>query len=226
MKVHKEAIQERIQREKDQRIRSILEAARKVFIAEGYTKAIMDKIALEAGITKPTIYQYFKTKDDLFFTLMLPVIKELQRQLNNIETKLTSKKYKTGKALIKDLFKSAVSSYELAPETFLMIQFFQETGLVGKFNERISTELNDRGSHNFIVLRRVIKTGMEQCLLKKTNVSELADVLWGLFVGIIHLEHIKDQNHRPPKYLGTTIKVAEDLIAEALASDSLPSKNR
>jgi AcrR family transcriptional regulator len=99
MKVHKEAIQERIQREKDQRIRSILEAARKVFIAEGYTKAIMDKIALEAGITKPTIYQYFKTKDDLFFTLMLPVIKELQRQLNNIETKLTAKKYKTGKAL-------------------------------------------------------------------------------------------------------------------------------
>jgi hypothetical protein len=60
MDKHKEAIQARMQRERDQRIQGIQDAARSVFIAEGYTKAIMDKIALKSGITKPTIYQYFK----------------------------------------------------------------------------------------------------------------------------------------------------------------------
>ncbi|MGD0275387.1 MAG: TetR/AcrR family transcriptional regulator [Syntrophales bacterium] len=218
MDKHKEAIQLRMQRERDQRIQSILGAAQRVFIAEGYTKAIMDKIALEAGITKPTIYQYFKTKDDLFFTLMLPVIEELRIQLSNIETKLTTHKYRTGKALIRDLFSSALQSYKLAPETFLMIQFFQETGLVGKLDDHISRELNDRGRHNFVVLRLVIKIGMEQGLIKKMNVNELADVLWGLFVGIIHLEHIKGQGQRPPIYLNTTMKVAEDLIAGTLVA--------
>ena len=225
MDKHKEAIQARMQRERDQRIQSIQDAARSVFIAEGYTKAIMDKIALKAGITKPTIYQYFKTKDDLFFTLMLPVIEEIRIQLSNIETKLTAHKYRTGKAFIRDLFSSALQSYELAPETFLMIQYFQETGLVRRFNEHISHELNERGRHNFIMLRRVLKIGMEQGLVKRINVCVLADVLWGLFVGIIHLEHIKGQGKHPPMHLNTTMKVAEDLIAGILIAGKPAKKN-
>ena len=216
MTKHKEAVRERIQRERDRRIGSILEAAQKVFVAEGYTKAIMNKIALEAGITKPTIYQYFKTKDDLFFALMLPVIDDLRDQLGAMEAKLASRKYSSGRTLIRDLFASARHSYEIAPETFLMIQHFQETGLVGKMNEHVSTQLNDRGRYNFVVLRRVIKTAMKQGLIKTMDVDELTDVLWGLFVGIIHLEHVKAQNRRPPKYLGTTLKVAERLIADTL----------
>ena len=84
---HKIAIRKRKLREKNWRIQSILEAAKKIFFAKGYAKATMDEIAFEAEISKPTIYQYFKSKDDLFFSLMLPVIDEIGKQLKKVSKK-------------------------------------------------------------------------------------------------------------------------------------------
>jgi len=48
-----------------------LDAALSVFARCGYTSATMDAIASEAGLTKPTLYQYFQSKDDLFKEMML-----------------------------------------------------------------------------------------------------------------------------------------------------------
>ena len=53
---------------KEQRI---LEAALKVFSESGYSGASMDAVAAEAGLTKPTLYQYFPSKDVLFESMML-----------------------------------------------------------------------------------------------------------------------------------------------------------
>jgi AcrR family transcriptional regulator len=44
----------------------ILDAATAVFAAEGYDRANMDTIAAEAGITKPTLYARFGSKEGLF----------------------------------------------------------------------------------------------------------------------------------------------------------------
>ena len=56
--------QNRLAREK-----RILEAALKVFSASGYTGASMDAVAIEAGLSKPTLYQYFDSKEQLFATM-------------------------------------------------------------------------------------------------------------------------------------------------------------
>ena len=50
---------------------SILAAALKVFAQQGYSGTSMDGIAAEAGLTKPTLYQYFDSKEDLFTAMML-----------------------------------------------------------------------------------------------------------------------------------------------------------
>jgi len=71
---HREVIRQRKKREKDQRIQGILSAAKKVFFSKGYLKTTMDEIAFEAEVSKPTIYQYFRTKDELYSALMLPFL--------------------------------------------------------------------------------------------------------------------------------------------------------
>jgi len=48
-----------------------LDAALTVFSNSGYAVATMDAIAAEAGLTKPTLYQYFSSKDELFREMML-----------------------------------------------------------------------------------------------------------------------------------------------------------
>ncbi len=51
--------------------RRILDAALSVFAAEGYSGTSMDAIAAKAEVSKPTLYQYFGTKEQLFTEIML-----------------------------------------------------------------------------------------------------------------------------------------------------------
>ena len=53
------------------RERAILDAALTVFAAQGYSGTTMDAVATEAGVTKPTLYSYFPSKESLFQAMML-----------------------------------------------------------------------------------------------------------------------------------------------------------
>jgi len=60
----------RREREKLTRRREILEAARKVFGAQGYEGATLDEVAREAEFAKGTLYSYFDSKAELFTALV------------------------------------------------------------------------------------------------------------------------------------------------------------
>ncbi len=64
-------IAERKEREKLQRRRDILEAARSVFSEKGFQPATMDEIAERVELSKPTIYLYFDSKEDLYTSIAL-----------------------------------------------------------------------------------------------------------------------------------------------------------
>ena len=46
--------------------RQIIDGARAVFLAQGFDAASMGEIAREAGVSKGTLYVYFKSKEELF----------------------------------------------------------------------------------------------------------------------------------------------------------------
>lgn len=48
----------------------LLEAARVVFVREGFHAAGMDDIAEKAGVSKPVLYQHFPSKRDLYMALL------------------------------------------------------------------------------------------------------------------------------------------------------------
>ncbi len=50
----------------DQKTDAIVEAARKTFLAHGFDAASMDQIALEAAVSKRTVYNRFRSKEELF----------------------------------------------------------------------------------------------------------------------------------------------------------------
>jgi len=55
---------------KEKARRSIIEAAANVFTEKGYHKTKMDDIAERLGVSKGAIYQYFKSKEHLFFDVI------------------------------------------------------------------------------------------------------------------------------------------------------------
>jgi len=55
---------------RDARRTQLLDAARSVFVSNGYHAAAMDDIAESAGVSKPVVYQHFDSKLDLYLALL------------------------------------------------------------------------------------------------------------------------------------------------------------
>ena len=51
----------------EERKEKILQTALKVFGREGYRDSNLSLIAQECGISRPTIYQYFKDKEEIYY---------------------------------------------------------------------------------------------------------------------------------------------------------------
>src|SRR5262245_39578204 len=62
-------IKERQERDREVVRRSILDAARELFVAEGYQNVSIRKIAERIEYSPAAIYSYFPSKDDIFFAL-------------------------------------------------------------------------------------------------------------------------------------------------------------
>lgn len=57
--------------------RNILDAADKLFCKNGVEKTTMEQLAAEASYSKPTLYGYFKDKDEVYFALVLEFMEKI-----------------------------------------------------------------------------------------------------------------------------------------------------
>jgi TetR/AcrR family transcriptional repressor of mexJK operon len=61
----------------DHKEAAIIDAARKTFLARGFDAASMDAIALVAGVSKRTVYNRFRSKEELFAAAILETCKRI-----------------------------------------------------------------------------------------------------------------------------------------------------
>jgi len=64
-------IAERREREKEQRQKEIIDAAERIFFAEGVENSTMGEVAAAAELSKGTLYLYFENKNDLYHAIVL-----------------------------------------------------------------------------------------------------------------------------------------------------------
>jgi TetR/AcrR family transcriptional regulator len=215
---HKAVCRQRREREKSERIRSILDAARRVFASRGYLKSTMDEIAMAAEITKPTVYLYFRTKDDLLLSLMQPLIDNIRGELEAVEAKLAAGEIGHGGALIEGILRGFYHGYESLPETFRIVQLFQQRDLIRELRPEIRAALDERGRINFDICRRLLTKGMDMGLIKPVDVYAMADLIWALVVGVIQLEDFKGDERKGHRLKRGTFGLASRLIVDALAA--------
>lgn len=67
-------VAERRQREKESRTESIKKNAAKLFARKGFHNVSMAEIAEAAEVSKGTLYIYFKSKEELYFSLIEPIL--------------------------------------------------------------------------------------------------------------------------------------------------------
>jgi len=69
-------------KKKDLRRKQIIQAAIEVFGNHNFKNACISEIAQKANIAEGTIYQYFKNKEDLFFSIPAEMIEEFCEELD------------------------------------------------------------------------------------------------------------------------------------------------
>ncbi len=65
--------------------KQIMDGASRMFLAQGFDAASMGAIAREAGVSKGTLYVYFKSKEDLFEAIVEEQRREQSAQIFNFD---------------------------------------------------------------------------------------------------------------------------------------------
>jgi AcrR family transcriptional regulator len=214
--LHKPPVEKRIKREKIRRTEEILIAAQKVMLVKGYNGATMDDIAAEAGLTKPTVYQYFKTKDELFVQLIEPLIQSLALKLEAIKILLEQKKYENGRKIISDIFDVYYGTFEENPDRFKLFNIFLQFGIIYNMNVESNSIIKLWGNKCFKEGNAIVSLSVEQGFFRETDVSHSTDFVWGSFWGIVQVEQNKWGKEGISPYLKPVLKYAENLLASAL----------
>ncbi|HEX6953658.1 MAG TPA: TetR/AcrR family transcriptional regulator [Agromyces sp.] len=74
----------------DRKRRAILDAARDLFLAQGYLGANMDSVAARAAVSKQTVYAHFGSKEALFVELVTDMTREAGDRIHAHDAGLAS----------------------------------------------------------------------------------------------------------------------------------------
>jgi len=191
-------VKERQEREREEVRSRILDAARELFVAEGYRNVSIRKIAEKVEYSPAALYSYFPSKDDLFFALAEEGFRKLSEFTNDPAAT-------TGDPLtaIRDGFMRYYQFSRAHPEYF-------ELMFVDRSVPKISHEWEGFGFVQQMIdeVCAVIKRGIDQGLFPSdTNPDVAFHILWAAIHG--------------PATVAVCDRLAPDENPDALARDTL-----
>jgi AcrR family transcriptional regulator len=186
------SIEEKKEKEKQQRRDQIVDAAEKVIFAKGIDQTTMDEIAEEAGLSKGTLYLYFKNKNELY----IAICERGSNILNQRFTKLFASNH-SGIELIRRMGETYLDFVRDNPGYFNAFIFYETIEDVSELKESEmaqTCEQNIRDAMSYMM--RALQIGMQDGTVNPSyNPRELALIIWASTRGIIMVEHMKEKGH-------------------------------
>ncbi len=154
----------------------ILRAAEKVFAAKGFFQTTMSEIARAAEFGTGTLYKYFKSKEDLYFTL----IDEKTEEINHLVKAELSRKA----SAIERIKKVLILELEFIERNrdFFRIYTSEGSRFEWSIKDDCGKKIHDKMVDYIHLLAQVLKQGMKAGELKPMNPLDLAHA----FEGIVH----------------------------------------
>jgi len=202
-------------KDKDVRIQEIQAAAKKVFLRKGFTNTTVEGIAKKAGISKGTVYLYFKNKQEVYIALMIPVIKEIGKELDKLESRVLENKYSNCRKLVEGILMAHWRAYENDPEGIRIVQAFLQGDHFSAMSKETLQKINDSARTNFETFRRILSHAAKSGLMKRVELTPLVDFLWGSFLGIIEVE-VSKLRVTKKDHVFKTLKYAFSIISDGI----------
>lgn len=165
--------------EHDKRRQEILQNALEVFIDEGYEDVTFQKIADRCGITRTTLYIYFKNKREIFTWS----IKQLTAGIESRLKEIVAEKKSGAEAVLRKTLGAMVDECEKNRGLFSVVLYY----LLGC--KKNGVDPGERVRRRLIRLRHLIDGiligGMKNGEFKKTNVRTTYEMLYSLILSSI-----------------------------------------
>jgi TetR/AcrR family transcriptional regulator, fatty acid metabolism regulator protein len=190
-------------RQKTERRERILESALKIFAEKGFQDATISEISKAAEVSDATVYEYFKTKEELLFSIPEEITEHSISESEKVMPFLRGAEQK-----LRALVQSYVTTYEKNPEYTALIMLHLKTSrnfLQTKAYEVIRVAAR--------MMLACIKEGIESGVFKKDTDPYLVR---SMILGTI--EHLFTRRHLlgTPKDLINQVDPLVDLILDGI----------
>lgn len=183
----------------DARRQSIMEIATELFREVGYERASMAMIAARVGGSKATLYNYFKSKEELFAAAMMDAMEERGQELMTLLDPS-----RDDVRLVLQRFGEAYLRLVTAPDTLAMTR----TAVAEGANTRLGAALYERGpKRGWQEVAAYIRLLQGRGILREADPS----------VAAAHLKAMLEAGFVEPLLFGATADfVPEDAVAAAV----------
>jgi len=162
-------VKEKRAKKKEEFRREILDAARELFINEGYEKFSMRRLAEKIGYSATTIYLYFKDKDDLLFAICEEFFTHFSAQLNNIRSVSQDPIETLRKALL------YLMEFGLKNTNQYKVIFFTKSNIYGTQEEFVEKESMARNT--YFVFREMVQNCIKAGRMRDLDVDVISHTL-------------------------------------------------
>lgn len=165
--------------EHDKRRKEILERALDVFVDEGFEDATFQKIADRCGITRTTLYIYFKNKKEIFNWSIKQMLIGVEADLQRVKA---DQNLKTPEKLVLVLTTILDRLQENKRLLSVVLNYLLHLSKSGTDTDYRVRKRTIRLRH---ILASIVIDGIRKGELKQVNVRETDDLLYGLIEAAI-----------------------------------------
>jgi AcrR family transcriptional regulator len=179
-----------------------IEKAREYFHRHWYRKASLSDLIAEIGISKPTFYNYFKNKEELFFAVMLSTYNEFLYEFNRRARNAANSLEKL------DLF---IRTYRWFLDTYPIFRDLHKPG-----NDLLPRWVKSRNSRDIFAegvetIRGIVEEGQEEGTISRDlNQDQAALFLYFMVTQVLATDPNIYQRKNKPEYsidLDTLIRI-------------------
>jgi len=204
---------ERRAREKAQRRREILDAARQEFFERGFHRPTMDDLAARAQVSKGTVYLYFESKEEILAHLLL---EGLQLLLEGLRAGQQEAALLSPADRLRAVAMAYFRFFQEQPSYFRLIMAFDR----GRFEESISSRLYKRvlncSLKGLSLLSQIIEAGKEEGVFDVEDSWQAAGSVWAAINGVLVLMGHPLRQRLLRSDLDTMFQVTLDLVIRGL----------
>lgn len=194
--------------EHDKRRQEILEKSLDVFMEEGYEDVTFQKIADRCGITRTTLYIYFKNKREIFLWSIKQLLSTLEEVLIKIATDTSISTEKVLKDMLYFIFDQCKQNRKLFSVLLTYLVQLQKSGV--NTEERVRRRII-RFQH---LMNCAIIRGIRAGEFKKVNIKAAYEMLYALIESSIFKISVLNQQDIEEIYEAADLAVEGFLISK------------